>query len=100
MFHCIFLFGCQVTPPTNSISIGLGQAVALSQSNNISDVLVEPDNGWMIMTAQVSGSPLSIKDENGNAATISNGTLLVANIDGMNTADLKAMGFVSRNHIR
>ncbi len=86
--------GCQPVPPANAINIGLGQAVALSQSNNISDVQVEPDNGWMVMTAQVQGAPLTIKDANSTMQTISNSTQLVANIDGMNTADLKAMGFV------
>ena len=90
----VLLSGCQPVPPANAINIGLGQAVALSQSNNISYVQVESDNGWMVITAQVQGTPLTIQDANNNTVTVNNGTQLVANIDGMNAADLKAMGFV------
>ena len=90
----VLLTGCQPTPPANAISIGLGQAVTLSQSNNISNVQVEPDNGWMVMIARVDGDPINTQDIAGNPVTISTGTLLTADIDGMNTADLKAMGFV------
>ncbi len=90
----IVFSGCQPAPPANAIYIGLGQAVTLSQNNNISDVTIEPDAGWMLMTAVVQGDPLVIQDSSNNAAKISTGTQLVANIDGMNVADLKALGFV------
>jgi cell division protease FtsH len=86
--------GCQPTPPPEAISIDLSEAIALSQSSNISEVRVESENGWMIMIAQIQGDPLTIQDTNNNPAAISNGTMLVADIAGMNTANLKEMGFV------
>jgi cell division protease FtsH len=88
------LSGCQPAPPPGATNIDLGQAIALSKSNNVSNVQVESDNGWMILTAQVQGNPIEIQDSNNNTVSISDGNLLVANIDGMNTADLQAMGFV------
>jgi len=89
----VLFSGCQPSPPSNAIDIGLGQAVSLSQSDNISDVRVESDNGWMVMTVQTQGGNLTIQDAENNQVSVSDGMLLVANIDGMNTADLKTMGF-------
>ncbi|MDD5703608.1 MAG: ATP-dependent zinc metalloprotease FtsH, partial [Dehalococcoidales bacterium] len=86
--------GCRPEPPPEAIMIDLSQAVALSNSNNIAEVRVEPDNGWMLMEAQVEGGPVSIRDINDNSATISNGTMMVTDIDGMNTANLQEMGFI------
>lgn len=89
-----FLSGCAPAPPLDSVNIDLSQAVALSQNNNISEVHVEPENGWMVMVAQVQGGPLQVVDVRGNSTSITGGTKLVADIDSMSTADLKQMGFV------
>ncbi len=91
----VLLSSCATaTPPPSAQEIGLGEAVKLSQSNNFSNVQVDTNNGWIIMTAQVTGNPLSITDVNGNPVTVTNGSQLFAGIDGMTTADLKTMGFV------
>jgi cell division protease FtsH len=86
--------GCQPAPPTDAIYIGLGQAVELSKNNNIASVLLESDHGWMVMTAKVQDGPIEVLDSTNRPAEVTNGTRLVANIDGMNAADLQAMGFV------
>ena len=39
-------------------------------------------------------SPIEIQDSGNRPVEVINGTRLVANIDGMNAADLQAMGFV------
>jgi cell division protease FtsH len=86
--------GCQSGPPPNAIYIGLGQAVELSQNGNISYVALETGGGWMVITAKVQGDSIEVLDSGGHPVTVTNGTQLVANTDGMNAADLKAMGFV------
>jgi cell division protease FtsH len=86
------LSGCQQTG--SPLNISLGQAIALSQSGNISQVMVDTSSGTMTMTASVTGSPISITDVNGNPVAVANGTQLVANIDSLTVASLQELGFV------
>jgi cell division protease FtsH len=86
--------GCQPAPPPDAIYVGLGQAVELSKNDNIASVALESDNGWMVMTVKVQDGPLGIIDSSNRPVEVTNGSQLVANIDGMNAADLKAIGFV------
>jgi cell division protease FtsH len=48
----------------------------------------------MTITTLISGSPLQITDVNGSPVTVTNGTILIANIDSMNLANLQQLGFV------
>jgi cell division protease FtsH len=85
---------CAPAVPTNAISINLSQAVALSKNGNLQNLTIDSESGTMTMTAAVTGTPLQITDAGGNTAQVSNGTVLVTNIDGMNLANLQQLGLV------
>ncbi|WP_225973710.1 ATP-dependent zinc metalloprotease FtsH [Dehalogenimonas formicexedens] len=87
----IVLSGC--VGSGNAISISLGEAINLSQSNSFSKVAIDTGSGTMSMTVEAQ-TPIPITDSNGTAATASNGSVLTANIDSLNMADLKSLGFV------
>ena len=97
---CLTLIGvllissCAPIAPPNATNIGLGQAITLSQNNNISEVKVEPDKGWIVMKAQVEGDPITIVDESGVTVNIIDGTQLFAYTGGMNASELKELGFI------
>ena len=88
------LSSCTPTAPPNATNISLGQAIILSQDGNISEVKVESEYGWILMTAQVEGDPINIIDERDIQVSISDGTQLYAYTGGMNTAELQETGFV------
>ena len=89
----ILLSGC--VPTTSSqITINLSEAIALSKSGNIQNVVVNTSSGSMTIKAAVAGAPLSITDTNGNTVQVKDGDLLTTNIDSLNIADLQTMGFV------
>jgi cell division protease FtsH len=89
-----FLTSCGPAIPPNAVNISLSEAIDLSKSGNLSKVQVDSNNGIMLMVASVDGAPLYIIDTNTNAATITTGTNLVANIDGLNLNDLQQLGLV------
>jgi cell division protease FtsH len=90
----IFLLaGCQLISG-NTVDITLSEAIALSNSGNISKVVVDTGSGTMTMTASVKGNPLKITDVNGNTIDIKDGTEIMANIDSLTVASLTDLGFV------
>jgi hypothetical protein len=93
----ILFSGCSPIAPSNATNISLGQAITLSQNNNISDARREADNGWIIMTVQIDGDPITVVDEKGVPVSVNNGDHLFAYTGGMNTADLKDMGLFFPN---
>jgi cell division protease FtsH len=88
------LSACTPTIPANAINISLSEAIALSKSNNIQDLLVDTGSGIMTMTAVVEGSPIQTTDADGKSVQIANGSLLAANIDSLNLANLQQLGLV------
>ncbi|QNT77096.2 ATP-dependent zinc metalloprotease FtsH [Dehalogenimonas etheniformans] len=87
----IFLSGCAASG--NAISVSLGEAIRLSQSNSFSKVQIDTGSGTMSMAVDAPAS-IPITDSNGTAKTASTGTVLTTNIDSLNMADLKSLGFV------
>jgi cell division protease FtsH len=87
------LSSCMVTAPTQP-TISLSQAISLSKSSNIQQVVLDPAQGLMTVTAAVTGPPLTVLDINNVTTQVSNGTTLVVNIDGLNLASLQQLGFV------
>jgi cell division protease FtsH len=95
LFGLIVYFpGCQEPPKANTVTIDLSQAVALSKSNNISDVLIDSNKGLLLLTAQTKGEPVEIRDAVKIPLTLINGTQLSADMGAMSVADLKEMGFL------
>jgi len=90
----VMLTACTPAVPPNAIDITLSQAIALSKSNNIQDLIVNTDSGIMTMTASVTGNPLQITNASGSPVQISNGDKLAANIDSLNLANLQQLGLV------
>ncbi len=90
----LLLFGCVPVTTGGQVNISLGEAIALSKTNNYSAVVVDTGSGTMTMTAAVTGAPLKITDTSGNAVEVKTGDQLGANIDSLNMADLQTMGFV------
>ncbi len=91
------LFGlasCTMTSTSGKVEISLGQAILLSESNNISEVVVDSSNGIMTMEAESTGGPLALQDVNGYQVRVSNGESMFTNIDNLNMAELKTLGFV------
>lgn len=86
--------GCGPVPPPDVPNVSLGQAITLSQNNNIAQVNVETENGWMTMVTRVEDEPFTIQDMAGNPVIINDGTRLFAHIGNMNAADLQQLGFV------
>ena len=58
----VLLPGCAPSTTANQINISLSEAIALSKSNNIQNVVIDPNNGTMTLTATVNSSPLQITD--------------------------------------
>jgi cell division protease FtsH len=87
----VVLVGCSGNGA--SISISLGEAITLSQSNSFSKVNIDTGSGTMSMTVTTQTS-IPITDTNGTATSASTGTVLTANIDSLNMADLQSLGFV------
>jgi cell division protease FtsH len=90
------LAGCQLIP-SNTVEITLSEAISLSQSGNISKVVVDTGSGVMTMIASVKGGALSITDASGSTADIKDGTEMAANIDSLTVASLQQLGFVLPN---
>jgi cell division protease FtsH len=90
----LFLGGCAPTTIPNSVDIELSQAIALSQSHNLSNAVLDSGNGVLDLTAAVQGSPLKINDVTGTAVQVTDNATLVTNIDGMNFSNLQDLGFV------
>lgn len=86
--------GCAPVAPPNATNISLGQAIYLSQNNQVKDVRVESENGWMLMTARIEGDPLVLQGESSGSIEIRNNMQLLADIGVMTSADLQQLGFV------
>lgn len=89
-----FLTSCSPAIPANTVQIPLSQAISFSENGNLSKIEIDSNNGIMLMTATVEGSPLYIVDTSGKAVQVTTGTNLAANIDGLNLNDLKQLGLV------
>ena len=87
------LAGCQLVS-SNKVDVNLSEAIALSESGNISKVIVDTNSGVMTMTASLKGTSLNITDANGDMVDIKDGSELVANIDSLTVASLQDLGFV------
>ena len=68
----LFVYSCSITP-NNTTNISLGEAIALSQSNSFSQVVVDTSGGAMSMTV-ASIQPETIPDINGNQIQINSGS--------------------------
>ncbi len=89
----IWLAGCSGLPAGTQVS--LSQAIKLSQSHNLSSVTLDSNVGQLLMTAAVtSGQTVTVTDVNGRVVNVTNGGLLFAAVDGMDLANLQALGFV------
>ncbi len=75
-------------------TITLSQAIEISEMGNIERLVVKPDDGVMEITASVKGSPLLIRDVDGNQFEVTDGTKLIADIANLNLAELKELGLV------
>ncbi|MFH0942294.1 MAG: ATP-dependent zinc metalloprotease FtsH [Chloroflexota bacterium] len=75
-------------------TITLSQAIEISKSNNIEKLVVKPDVGIMEITASVKGTPLMIRDGEGNPVEVTQGTKLTADIANLNLAELRELGLV------
>jgi cell division protease FtsH len=89
----LVLSGC-TTVSTNAVYIDLSKAITLSQTGNISSVVVDTGAGTMTMIASVGSGGLIITDTSGTAVNVTNGMELGANIDSLTLADLQQLGFV------
>ncbi len=91
----LLVSGClaPLTAP-GTTTINLSEAITLSKSHNISNVVVDTGSSTMTMTAAVTGPPLSITGVNGNKVEVTSGTELLVNIGTLTVANLQEMGFV------
>jgi cell division protease FtsH len=89
----VLLSSC-TTPASNQPTIDLSEAIALSKSNNIQQVVINSSAGIMSIQAVVDGPPLTINDVNKVAIQVSSGTILLTNIDSLNFASLQQLGFI------
>jgi cell division protease FtsH len=88
LFTSIFS-GCSSS--TGLTTIGLGEAITLSQSDNVEKVVVNSSAGIMYMRIKAD-SPFSVTDTDGKSVAVSQGSELTTNIDSLNMADLQALG--------
>ena len=91
------LFGlsaCVPAVPLDTPTISLSQAIDLSRNGNIKQVVIDPNNAAMQVTAAVDGPSLFILDADGNPIEVTDGMLLVTDIDDLSLAELQQLGFV------
>lgn len=91
--NLVALSSCTTVPPGTLIP--LSQAIKLSKSGNLSEVVLNTNSGTVALTALVpSGANVTATTSAGQAIIVTNGMQLVANIGSANFADLQNMGFV------
>jgi cell division protease FtsH len=90
----VWLSACAPAVPPDSVNISLSQAISLSRTDNISELELDSNNGTMVMTAAVQGSPITITDTNGIPVAITDGKYLVANVGNLTLSELQNLGFV------
>jgi cell division protease FtsH len=90
----LLLSACAPAFSTAAVNINLSEAITLSKNNYVQSLIVDSNNGVMLLIAEVDGPDLQITDVNGTVANVTNGTELVANIDGLNLANLQELGLV------
>ena len=90
----VLLSSCVPVSTPAQVTITLSEAIALSKSNNIQQIVIDPNNGVLNITAAVSGPALQLTDINSNPIQIGNSELLVVNIGNLSLNDLQQLGLV------
>ena len=89
----VWLAGCSGLPSGTQVS--LSQAITLSQSHNLQSATLDANSGLLLLTASVTGEQaMAVTDVNGKVVSVTNGQTLFSAVDGMNLANLQALGFV------
>lgn len=76
------------------VEISLGQAIELSEEGNISNAIITPADGTMVLIINAADAPISFADIKGNLVQASGGMRAVVTIGPHDLADLQEMGFV------
>ena len=86
--------GCASDSPYGGQDISLSQAIAISKTKNVDNLLLEPDKGRMTIAIVINEAMEEIIDIDGKPIRIREGMELRADIGNLDAAELQELGFI------